>query len=83
MATIRYRVLYGSEVGGKHDTHFGIRPALVSASDTTGTDGASRPSVANIISALQNNNLHNSKSGAVTVLYSVANLDERAVAVNS
>jgi hypothetical protein len=75
MATVRYRVIYHTEVSGKFDAHFGHRVALVSASDATGTDGASRPSAANIATVLSNNSLHNQKSGAVTVLDSVANLD--------
>lgn len=75
----RYRVIYRSNVGGKHDAAFDHKQALVSA--TGGSDGYPIP--ANIITALTNNNLHNTKAGAVIVLESIANLDERAVAVFS
>jgi hypothetical protein len=82
MATQRYRVIYHSEVNGKFDAHFGHRQALVGAEDDTSM-GASRPNPSLIATALSNHNLHNPKSGAVTLFDSVANLDERAVAVNS
>lgn len=75
MATLKYRVIFHSEVGGHFDAHFGIRTALVSASDTTGTDGASRPSPSAIATVLSNNNLQNPKSGAVTVIDNCSNLD--------
>jgi hypothetical protein len=82
MATLRYRVIYGSEIGGKFDTHFGHRTALVSASDAI-VGGESRPVAANIVTALTNNSLHNPKSGAAIVLYNVANLDPPAALTNS
>jgi hypothetical protein len=77
MATLRYRVLYHSEVAGKFDAHFGHRTALVSAADAN-INGESRPVPANIATVISNNNLHNVKSGAVTVLDNVANLDPPA-----
>jgi len=77
MATIRYRVLYHSEVAGKFDAHFGHRTALVSATDTV-ISGESRPSPTNIATVLSNNSLHNTKPSAVTVLDNVANLDPPA-----
>jgi len=83
MGTSRYRVIYHSEIGGKFDPHFGHKVALVSAADALDTGGNSRPVAANIATALSNNSLHNSKVGAVTVLDSVANLDEKFIAVNS
>lgn len=75
MAAVRYHVIYHSEIAGKFDSHFGQRTALASASDAIGSDGASRPSPSSIATALHNNNLHNPKSGAVTVLDNVGNLD--------
>ena len=75
MATTRYRVMYHSEIAGKFDAHFGHRTALVSAADALDTSGQARPVPANIATALQNNNLHNPRNGAVTVLDNVANLD--------
>jgi hypothetical protein len=78
MATVRYRVEYHAEINGKFDAHFGHRMALVSAADVLGTDGASRPSPANVATAISNNNLHCQKTGAVTVIDSVANLDPLA-----
>lgn len=83
VAAVRYRILHHSEIAGKTDQSFGFHQDLVSASDVTGTDGASRPSPTNIAAALTNNNRHNSKAGSVIVLDSVANLDEKAVAVYS
>jgi len=83
MATNRYRVIYHSEINGKVDTHFGSRVALVSASDVLDTGGSSRPVTSNIATALSNNSLHNPKSGAVTVLDNVANLDPSAALTNS
>jgi len=74
MATVRYRVLYHSEIAGKFDAHFGHRTALVSAADAI-IGGESRPVPVNIATALSNNSLHNTKAGAVTVLDNVANLD--------
>jgi hypothetical protein len=78
MPTLRYRVVFHTEISGKFDPHFGSRMALVSAADASGSDGASRPSPTNIATALQNNSLHNQKAGAVTVLDNVANLDPAA-----
>jgi hypothetical protein len=71
----RYRVLYHTEIAGKFDAHFAHRVALVSATAGSGSDGASIPSPSNITTVLQNNNLHNTKAGAVIVLDNVANLD--------
>jgi hypothetical protein len=78
MAIVRYHVLYHSEIAGKFDPHFGHRTALVSAADALDTSGQSRPVASNIATALSNNNLHNAKGGAVTVLDNVANLDPPA-----
>lgn len=75
MATVRYRVVFHSEINGKFDAHFAHRTALVSASDALDTGGHSRPVPANITTALSNNSLHNPKAGAVIVLDNVANLD--------
>ena len=75
MATVRYRVLYHSEINQQFDPGFGHRQALISASDTLDASGASRPSPANIIAAITNNNLQNTKPGAVIVLDNIANLD--------
>ena len=77
MSTIRYRVIYHSEISGKFDSHFGQRTALVSAADST-MAGESRPNPSNIATALSNNNLHNTKPNAMTVLDNVANLDPPA-----
>jgi len=71
----RYRVVYHTELNGKHDAAFGHRQALVTAAAATGSDGASVPSPSNILTVLTNNNLHNPKAGVVHVLDSVANLD--------
>jgi hypothetical protein len=67
--------MYHTEIGGKFDTHFGHRVALVSAADVNGTDGGSRPSPSNISTVLTNNSLHNTKAGAVIVLDNIADLD--------
>jgi hypothetical protein len=82
MATVRYRVIYHSEVNGKFDAHFGHRTALVLAADIGGP-GESRPVPANIATALSNNSLHNTKPSAVTVLDNVANLDPGNYILNS
>lgn len=75
MATVKYRVNYHWEVGGKLEPQFGQRQAIVSCSDGAGTDGASRPVAANISTVLGNNGLNNAKSSAVLVIDNVANLE--------
>jgi hypothetical protein len=82
MATRRYLVDYHSEINGKFDAHFGHRVALVNAADVIGTDGASRPSPSNIATVISGNNLHNKKSGAVTVINGIANADAETASAN-
>jgi hypothetical protein len=81
MANVRYHVIYGGEIGGKLDgTHI---PIIVTAADVAGSDGASRPSPDNIITAITAAGLHNKKSGVVHKLYSVASLDDKTVATQA
>jgi len=81
MASGRYRVIYGGELNGKLDGT--AQQYIVTAADVAGSDGASRPSPANIVAALTNNNLHNKKSGVAHVLYSVSALDDKTVSTYS